>query len=338
MWKPQFMAPEIFEDGGFDFKVDVSGFIVLTGLNPFSNVRNGSSSGAGSPAIPDSVGRPSAEVIGRCRAIASDDRLPFTKIVWAAPPREEHFRAGLDVDRSRATRPAPARRSSCRRLCRRPRSRRSCATTGRAAQPAGGRQRCEFAGAVGSETRGGDCVRRSGQGRPGTADRRRPEPEGGGRHLPAGRGRRRRLAAASSANCSSSARASRKTSRGRPRLQALVGPRLARADVQCRRHRKQVPQGRPEAVRIHKLAAENAFLAFRELWRPRRRRPPRTGGSSTALSSRPTCSSPGLGLSGWKPSWRWRRAGSTRPPSATPGLHSRRAGAAPPPGGGRGMV
>jgi hypothetical protein len=92
------------------------------------------------------------------------DRPPFNKILWAAPAREGHFRAGLDVDRSRATRLAPTRRSCCRRLRCRPLSRRSCATAGRAAQPAGGRLRREFAGAVGNEARGCDGLQGSGQG------------------------------------------------------------------------------------------------------------------------------------------------------------------------------
>jgi hypothetical protein len=109
------MAPEIFEDGDFDCKVDVYTFVVLPGLDPFLSAGNCSSSGAGSPAIPDSIGRPYTELICRCCAIAPDDRPPFVLIVSAAPAREEHFRAGLGVDRSRATRPAPACRSSCRR-------------------------------------------------------------------------------------------------------------------------------------------------------------------------------------------------------------------------------
>jgi hypothetical protein len=86
--------------------------------------------------------------------LGKTDRPAFKTIMWAAPVQEEHFRTGLDVNRSMATRPAPAQWSYCRRLPCWPRSRRSCATIGRAAPPAGGRLRCEFADATGSEARG----------------------------------------------------------------------------------------------------------------------------------------------------------------------------------------
>jgi hypothetical protein len=51
------MALAIIGDGGFDYKAKVCTFIGLTGLGPFPSPGNDSSSGAGSPAIPDSVGR-----------------------------------------------------------------------------------------------------------------------------------------------------------------------------------------------------------------------------------------------------------------------------------------
>jgi hypothetical protein len=43
------MEPEIFDDGGFDFKVGVYAFVLLTELDPFPNKHNGSSSGVGLP-------------------------------------------------------------------------------------------------------------------------------------------------------------------------------------------------------------------------------------------------------------------------------------------------
>jgi hypothetical protein len=68
-------------------------------------------------------------------------------------------------------------------------------------------------------------------------------------------------------------------------------PDLPRADIQHCRHRKQVRQGRPEAVHLHRVAPEKAFLAFREPWRPRRRGPPRTWDTCAASFGWPICSS-----------------------------------------------
>jgi hypothetical protein len=258
-------------DGGFHFKVDGCAFVVLAGLDLFMNARNGSSSGAESRAIADSVGRSSAKMIGR----HSKHR------VQVAPPREEHFRGGLDVDRSRATTPGPARRSCCRRLRWQPRSRRSRATACRAAPPAGGRLRREFAGAVGGETQGATASPRSGhvavrdcrvaaarsegggalfrQAAPGRAGlagalapvqaRLRPRLGGSGLAVRTGGGGRCRLATGSSANCSRSARGSQGHRAGPARLQALVRPGLRRADVQHRRHgsRSRTAAPRPSA-------------------------------------------------------------------------------------------
>jgi hypothetical protein len=106
------MGSEIFEDGGFDCKVDVCAFIVLTGLDPFPKARNSLSSGAGSPAIADSVGRLCAELISGGWVIAQvvrDDKLSSG---LACPERMVNI-AGTGT-RSRRTAPRPSASTSSR--------------------------------------------------------------------------------------------------------------------------------------------------------------------------------------------------------------------------------
>jgi hypothetical protein len=66
------MTPGIFEDGCFDRKAHVSAFVVLTGSD--------SSSGAGAPMVPDSVGRAYAELIGGLQKRACRPGLPRRSI------------------------------------------------------------------------------------------------------------------------------------------------------------------------------------------------------------------------------------------------------------------
>jgi hypothetical protein len=74
------MGLESLEEGYFDFKGDVSFLVVLTRASSFPNPGDSPSSGAGSPAIANSVGRPYAELIDQPSDQFCGSRLPVRDI------------------------------------------------------------------------------------------------------------------------------------------------------------------------------------------------------------------------------------------------------------------
>jgi hypothetical protein len=78
------MALEIFEEGGFNFKVNVYCLVVLTGLDPLPNPSDSPSSEVKSPAIANTVGRPHSNSIGRPSTQVCGPRLPGRRS--SAPP------------------------------------------------------------------------------------------------------------------------------------------------------------------------------------------------------------------------------------------------------------
>jgi TPR repeat protein len=103
---PQYMAPEIHLGDDFDFKVDVYAysmimFVVLTGLDPFPNIKNQlvlarRVANGDRPTIPNYIAKPYADLMRRCWETAPASRPDFADIVSALG--EDDVLAEVDID------------------------------------------------------------------------------------------------------------------------------------------------------------------------------------------------------------------------------------------------
>jgi TPR repeat protein len=101
----QFMAPEIYTDERFDFKVDVYAFGILmymmvTGLEPFHDAKNQmllarKVTAGDRPPIPRTTPACYADLIKRCWSTNPDERPHFNEVVYRLG--EEQFLEGLDL-------------------------------------------------------------------------------------------------------------------------------------------------------------------------------------------------------------------------------------------------
>jgi TPR repeat protein len=102
----QFMAPELYLDEPYDFKVDVYAFgimmfMVITGLDPFQDITNQvilarKVMNGERPTIPDWVGDSLRELITRCWHTSPDQRPHFNEIVYRLG--EEKILEENDID------------------------------------------------------------------------------------------------------------------------------------------------------------------------------------------------------------------------------------------------
>jgi serine/threonine protein kinase len=103
---PQFMAPAVYLDDRYDFKVDVYAFavlmfVVLTGLEPFSDCRNQMVlarrvMNGDRPTIPGSLGAGYAQLIQECWDTSPEKRPGFEEIVFRLG--KEECMEGLDLE------------------------------------------------------------------------------------------------------------------------------------------------------------------------------------------------------------------------------------------------